>query len=160
MAELNNKSKHGGQAGANAQAAEKRARMHEMIGYLDRGFNTNNIAAILGVSLSTAQGYRRELIRTARWKPRNFRLTDVRHEFLRANIHRSLEWFVEATGMAQSTLARDLKKLGRKDIKLTDEITGKSPLTGKNKKLELEFVECKKWNAIHKAMTTKQQVVL
>lgn len=152
--------KAGGKAGAAQQQAQKRVNMAEALSMLERGRTTEAVAAELGVSLSTAQGYRRELIRSGRWKPVNYRHTEQRHAFLKANINKPLEWFVEKTGMAKSTLARDLKKLGRTDIKLSDDITGKGKLAGSSEKLRLEFADCHKWARIHKAMTTKQRVQL
>ena len=152
------KGKAGGKAGAAQQAATKRINMMETLKMLQGGNTTEAIAVKLGVSLSTAQTYRRELMRSGKWEPTNFRLRAVRINFMQANIGQPLDWFVEKTGMAKSTLARDLKKLGRTDIKLNKYVTGKQSPIGSNEMLAREFRDCYKWNAVHRAMTTRKEM--
>ena len=140
------------------QAIEKKRMKKRALPLLQQNMTTNEVAAELNLASSTMQLYRRELIREGRLKPVNYRNTKERHEFIKQNIDKPLAWFVERTRMAQSTLARDLKKLGRTDIKLNKYVTGKQSPIGSNEMLAREFRDCRKWNSVLRAMTTRKEM--
>ena len=149
-----------GRNGGETHASNKRMKISEAARMMRAGVSVERIADEIGLSVSTVETYRRELVRAGKLEPSNFRSTVQRHEFIRANINQPLEWFVAKTGLSPSTLARDMKKLGRDDIKLSSYVTGKGKVTGKNELLSREFRECARWNCVFASMTTKREVTL
>lgn len=152
--------KYVGDAGRETRSSMKRERVIKALELFRGGLTIQQVAGRLDISPFTAKQYRRNLIREGKFVPRNMMSKIDRMAFMKANIHQSVEWHSEQTGIALSTIARELKQLGRKDIKLSDYVNdGKSSNRG-TEHLYREYKICDKWNSVYRAMTAKQQVVL
>ena len=82
------------------------------------------------------------------------RSTTKRRKFISENRDKSIEWLANETGVARSTIIVDLKAVGE-DVKWNNKNLGREVDA-----MYREFSVCAPWNAVFKAMTTKQGVQL
>lgn len=125
---------------------------------LESGDHIESIMCIMRKGRSTIEKYKRELMDSGQITDRRkMRNTSERQAFIKANETESIDWMARNTGMSRSTIVRDLRAMGRTDIK-----RNKSNLGHKTEAsiISAEFGACRHWNAIFKSMTTKQGVQL